>query len=711
MCTALRAKKKYGFIDGSVKQPADDSLELEDWWTINSMLISWVFNTIEPTLRSTISHIENVKDLWEDIKQRFSIGNGPRMQQLRSDLANCRQEGQLIVSYFGRLKTLWDEINNYDQIPVCICAGCRCNLTIKLERKREEERVHQFLMGLDEEGYGTVRSNILSTEPLPNLNHAYAMVVQQERMRTMTRTKEERGNPMSFAIRAGSRNSGGGGKDKSSIYSNCNREGHDAESCFQLIGYPEWWGNRPRRTSVGRGGGQKRGNRVGRSKGEVARANATQAIGVDGGRGIVTDSDRKGLSRLNKEQWAALLGMLNSCQNGGNETLTGTQRIFPWIIDTGASHHMTGTLAFLSELRDIVPCSIGLPNGEKTLAVKEGTVLLGGDLKLQQVLYMPNLNCNLIFVSQLLNDSNLVIQLTNKICAIQDLNSRNLIGAGEQLVGLYFLKGFTSVHACKTSCVGILQQNDRVERKHRHILYVARALRFQVNLPIEFWGECVLVAGYLINRTPSILLNGKIPYEMFFGKVPSYKHVRVFGCLCYAHNLNRDKDKFSSRSRRCVFVGYSFEKKGWRLYDLETKEYFVSRDVVFAETEFPYANEKTMGDELIKNGVEELGDEVDGLENNLGKEHDESVGRESEVNPKTEELIHENSEGVDRGEVIEEQLGRRQRAKQPSVRLKDYVTNAIKISPSVCSPSQSDSLSTPYSIAHYVDYDKFSAQH
>jgi len=146
-----------------------------------------------------------------------------------------------------------------------------------------------------------------------------------------------------------------------------------------------------------------------------------------------------------------------------------------------------------------------------------------------------------------------------------------------------------------------------------------------------------------------MLLNGKTPYEMLFGKVPSYKHVRVFGCLCYAYNLNRDKDKFVSRSRKCVFVGYPFEKKGWRLYDLETKEYFISRDVVFTETEFPYANEKTMDDELIKNGVEELGDEVDGLENNLGKEHDESVGRESEVNPETEELIHENSEGVDRG--------------------------------------------------------------
>lgn len=70
----------------------------------------------------------------------------------------------------------------------------------------------------------------------------------------------------------------------------------------------------------------------------------------------------------------------------------------------------------------------------------------------------------------------------------------------------------------QSSCVYTPQQNGVVERRHRQILEVARAIRFQDNLPIRFWGLCVQNAVYLINRIPSTALSGRSPFAVFFGK-------------------------------------------------------------------------------------------------------------------------------------------------------------------------------------------------
>lgn len=90
MKTGLRAKKNLGFINGTVKAPKEGSEEEEDWMTVNAMVISWIFNTIDPKLRSSITHREIAKDLWESIKARFSAKSEVRVQQLKEELMNLK---------------------------------------------------------------------------------------------------------------------------------------------------------------------------------------------------------------------------------------------------------------------------------------------------------------------------------------------------------------------------------------------------------------------------------------------------------------------------------------------------------------------------------------------------------------------------------------------------------------------------------------------
>ncbi|CAL1356785.1 unnamed protein product [Linum trigynum] len=140
----------------------------------------------------------------------------------------------------------------------------------------------------------------------------------------------------------------------------------------------------------------------------------------------------------------------------------------------------------------------------------------------------------------------------------------------------------------QTSCVETPEQNGRVERKHQHILNVARALRFQSGVPLKFWSACILHSVYLINRLPTLVLKNLSPYQLLFHKPLDLNVLKVFECLCYASTLVHGRTKFQARSSQCVFLGFPAGIKGYTLLDLENKKFFISRNVVFHETILPF---------------------------------------------------------------------------------------------------------------------------
>jgi hypothetical protein len=109
---------------------------------------------------------------------------------------------------------------------------------------------------------------------------------------------------------------------------------------------------------------------------------------------------------------------------------------------------------------------------------------------------------------------------------------------------------------------------------------LVKALRFQSQLPLKFWGYCILTATHIINILPSRLLSGISPFEKLYGKQPNYNDLRVFGCLAWVFN-NTPKNKFDSKCIKGVFVGYPFRQKGYEVYDLETRKIITSRHIKF----------------------------------------------------------------------------------------------------------------------------------
>ena len=130
------------------------------------------------------------------------------------------------------------------------------------------------------------------------------------------------------------------------------------------------------------------------------------------------------------------------------------------------------------------------------------------------------------------------------------------------------------------------EQNGVSERYNRTIIEGIRSMLSGSKLPKEYWAEALSTAVYTRNRCTSTIIGNKTPYEILNGRKPNVKHLKVFGCTAFAHIPHDERQKLDSKAKECVFLGYSNVTKGYRLYDINKKKIFFSRDVVFCESEF-----------------------------------------------------------------------------------------------------------------------------
>lgn len=128
------------------------------------------------------------------------------------------------------------------------------------------------------------------------------------------------------------------------------------------------------------------------------------------------------------------------------------------------------------------------------------------------------------------------------------------------------------------------EQNGVSERLNRTLITTAKAMPFGAKLPLEFWGEAVMTANCLRNRSP-IGPRNVSPEEAFTGRKPKIGYLRVFGCKAYALKAPAVRHKLEPNSTIGVFVGYEETTRQDRVYNPERNQIIRSSNVGFKEDE------------------------------------------------------------------------------------------------------------------------------
>ena len=108
-------------------------------------------------------------------------------------------------------------------------------------------------------------------------------------------------------------------------------------------------------------------------------------------------------------------------------------------------------------------------------------------------------------------------------------------------------------------------------------------------MPPSYWVEALGAATYLLDILPTKTLGFVTPHFALHGALPTYDHLRVFGCACYPNLAATAAHKLAPRSTLCVFLGYSPHHKGYRCLDRSTNRVIISHHVSFDEGSFPFA--------------------------------------------------------------------------------------------------------------------------
>ncbi|XP_074298195.1 uncharacterized protein LOC141629020 [Silene latifolia] len=139
---SLKSRRKFGFVDGSIKKPTDPFL-LENWEVVHCTLVQWIRNTIDSSILDTVSYVDDASVLWNELEAQFNVNDGTLIHDLKTQLHDCKQtKGMDVTTFYGKMKSLWDAIVVHEPPFACKCGKCECEIGPKAVKRLDNERLH-----------------------------------------------------------------------------------------------------------------------------------------------------------------------------------------------------------------------------------------------------------------------------------------------------------------------------------------------------------------------------------------------------------------------------------------------------------------------------------------------------------------------------------------------------------------------------------------
>ncbi|XP_061339222.1 uncharacterized protein LOC133285922 [Gastrolobium bilobum] len=425
---ALISKNKVSFVNGTILTPDTTDPRFPVWERCNTMVLSWLHRSITSSISQSILWMDKAYDVWRDLKERFSQSDIFRISDIQDDIYRLHQGDSSISDYFTRLKILWDELEALQPTPTCKCVRPCCSIAVEVKNSKERDYSIRFLKGLNDQ-FSHVRSQIMLMDPLPSVNRVFSLVAQQERQlqiessgpihhdnsRIFFNSAEqvpERGRGQTRGRGRGFNPARGRG---SRLCTYCGKTSHTVETCFEKHGYPP---------------GFKQRNPMHKINAVVSE----EFNQVDNSR----EADTK--ENFTKSQYHTIMEMIQQTMkvqhalppssphvsnmvhtnvlNVDSQSSEASKSSNQWVLDTGATDHITFNSANLSSIKYIEPIAISLPNGTRVYSNMSCTVDISKTLTLTDVLYVREFGVNLISVHKLISETDCHVTFQLRDCLI-----------------------------------------------------------------------------------------------------------------------------------------------------------------------------------------------------------------------------------------------------------------------------------------------------